>query len=433
LSVFKKLFTTETPKNYKQTPYLMIYRLSFLFFLFSFLSNSQTKQANYIKSVQIRNTTSEFTNAVQPLQSIFTFSFDDILGNQEEYYYLITHCEIDWSPSGLPTSYYIDGFNNMQIYNSENSFGTLQNYTNYSFTIPNEDTKITRSGNYLIQILDVDETIVCERKITLYEQKTTLSLKISESRDLSNFNKKQALSLTLYTGELPVNYPDKEIKTFIYQNGDRQVSTPFLKPTFTNTNSYIYRPSKETEFYAGNEFYYFDNNQILANSRYIIRNYREDNTYNSVLATNKSRANNIYTYNPDINGQFLFRNSNLDNTDTEADYSLIHFSLVNKESYNDKDIYVYGAFNNFSFTENNRLKLDPTGTYLTTSIYLKQGFYNYDYVIKTYNSIDKHTISGSYQETENNYESLIYFQPINSIYYQVVGYGSANSRQEIEN
>ncbi|NIJ43568.1 hypothetical protein FHR24_000007 [Wenyingzhuangia heitensis] len=414
--------------------YLMFYRSFFLIILYSSCLFSQINDAHFIKSVSVKNNKSEFPHTVHPLQSTVTFSFDDVTGNQEEYYYLITHCEVDWTPSDLPNSYYVDGFNNLQINNFENSFGTLQNYTHYNFTIPNENTTITKTGNYLFQILNEDETIVCERKITFYNNQVTVGLKISESRDLANFNKKQAVALTIYTGSLNINYPNQELKTFIYQNGDRQNKTPFLKPTFTSSNTYTYRPTQETEFYAGNEFYYFDNNEILRNSRFVAKNYREDNDYHSILFPKKSRTNSLYTYNPDINGSFVFRNFNSENTNTEAEYSKIHFALQNEKEFSDKDIYVYGAFNNFQFTDNNKLKLEESGKYLTTSILLKQGFYNYDFVIKNDDDdIDRHTISGSFYETENNYESLVYYQPINSIYYQVVGYGIANSKQQIEN
>lgn len=406
----------------------------FLFFIsFPVTFYGQQADASEIKSVIIKNNNNDFSETIQPLNSSFTFSFDDTNGAQDEYYYLITHCEIDWTPSNIPTSYFIDGFNNMQINNMENSFGTLQNYTHYEFSIPNEDTKITKSGNYIFQILNEYEEVVCERKIVLYENKLAVNLKISESRDLSSFNEKQAVSMIIQNTTLSINYPTSEIKTFIFQNGDQQIRTPFLKPTFTDTNTYTYRPNKDTEFIAGNEFLNFDNNEILRNTRYIATSYREDNYFNTILFTQKSRANSVYTYNPDINGDFVIRNFRSNLPETEAEYSNVLFSMKNNEDYEDKDIYVYGAFNNYQFNSENKLSPDESGTYLTCSIFLKQGFYNYDFVVLDNQKIDKKTISGSYFQTENDYEALVYFQPQNSIYYQVVGYGIGNSKQHIEN
>ena len=394
---------------------------------------AQTNNTHYIKTVEVTSSNNQFTHPIHKLNNTIYFSFDDIQGNQDEYYYLITLCEIDWTPSKIPTSYYIDGFNNMQINNMENSFGTLHNYTHYEFSIPNEDTKITKSGNYLFQILNVDNEVVCERKIVLYENKVSVSINISESRDLSLFNEKQAVSMIINNKELPINYPNSEIKTFIFQNGDQQIRTPFLKPTFTERNTYTYRPSKETEFIAGNEFLNFDNNEILRNTRYISTSYREDNSFNTILFTQKSRANSTYTYNPDINGSFVIRNFRSNTPATEAEYSNVLFSLANKEEFKNKDIYVYGGFNNYQLSHENKLSPDASGKYLTCSIFLKQGFYNYDFVVLDNQKIDKKTISGSYFETENNYEALVYFQPTNSIYYEVVGYGIGNSKQQIEN
>lgn len=402
-------------------------------FLASLNLSSQNQDYKYIKTVITKSNLHNFSHPVHKLNNTIVFSFDDINGTQEEYYYNIIHCEIDWSPSDLPVSYYIDGFNNFQINNFENSYGTLANYTHYSFSIPNNDTRITKSGNYKFQILNNDEEIVCERKIIITEDLISIGVKISESRDLNLLNQKQAVSLVINTSTLKVNYPSSEIKPFIFQNGDLNLRTPFLQPTFTDHNTYTYRPNKETEFFAGNEFYYFDNNDILRNSRFVMRSYRKDNYFHSFLYTTKSRINNLYKYNPDINGNFTIRNINATNANIEAEYSIIHFSLINEPHLKDKDIYVYGGFNNFNLTEENKLTLDPTNKYLTTEIYLKQGFYNFDFVTQENYKAQRNTISGSFYETENTYEALVYFKPINSLYYQIVGYGAGNSKQQIEN
>lgn len=394
---------------------------------------AQINDAPYIKTFQMISSNNQFTRNIHKLENTISFSFDDTQGTQEEYYYQIIHCQIDWTPSDLISSYYINGFDNFQINNFENSFGTLQNYTHYQFNLPNENTTITKTGNYIIQILNEDEELVCERRITLYNQKTSVALSISESRDLKNFNHKQAISLVLNTQNLSINFPNEELKTFIFQNGDQHIKTPFLSPTFIQGNTYIYRPTEAMEFYAGNEFHYFDNNEILRNSGFVAKSYRLDQEFHSILFPQKSRANSIYTYNPDINGNFTVRNYSSENTGTEAEYSNVHFTLKNNSDLSSQDIYVYGAFNNYQFTEENKLKPNKNGKFLTASIFLKQGFYNYLFVSYNGDEIDKSKVSGSFYETENDYECLAYYQPLNSIYYQVVGYGLANSRQQREN
>jgi len=411
---------------------MMKYKIITLLLLSTLTCWSQTKiKTNNIKTIIVKSNTSKYNSAVHYLNNTINFSFDDVSGNQEQYSYKIVHCNIDWTPSNFPETYYLDGFNSDFIENFENSFGTLANYTHYSFNIPNNQTKITKSGNYLFQILNNDNNLIAERKIIIVNPKINIQLKTSTSRDLASFNQKQALSLKIHLLNLTVNFPAQELKPFIYQNGDLNLSTPFLSPTFTDQKTITYRPTKETEFLGGNEFLYFDNHEILVNSKSVQQSYREDNVFHSILMPTQPRAERNYIYNPDINGQFLIRNETNTNTETESEYSWVHFTLKNNFK-TDKELYVYGAFNNFEFNKENKLKLNKNNNYYTTKIYLKQGFYNYDFVSLNEN-INKEIVSGSFFETENNYSAIVYHQHLYDMFYEVIGFANANSKQQTEN
>ena len=60
----------------------------------------------------------------------------------------------DWRESNLISNQYINGFQSNVIFDVENSFNTFQNYTHYTVQFPNQNTRITKSGNYLLSILD---------------------------------------------------------------------------------------------------------------------------------------------------------------------------------------------------------------------------------------------------------------------------------------
>ena len=59
----------------------------------------------------------------------------------------------------------------------------------------------------------------------------------------------------------------------------------------------------------------------------------------------------------------------------------------------------------------------------------KQGFYNYTHVIKKESEkLDMTTIDGSYQETENNYTILVYYQPFGERITRIAGATTINSK-----
>ena len=66
---------------------------------------------------------------------------------------------------------------------------------------------------------------------------------------------------------------------------------------------------------------------------------------------------------------------------------------------------------------------------LEASLRLKQGFYNYKYVIQRGDEqIDLNTISGNFHFTENSYLILVYYRNFGDLYDSIIGVGSANSR-----
>ena len=61
-------------------------------------------------------------------------------------------------------------------------------------------------------------------------------------------------------------------------------------------------------------------------------------------------------------------------------------------------------------------------------IKLKQGFYNYKYVmIDSSDKIVEGKIRGNFDETENKYSVLVYYRNFGERYDRVIGYGAASS------
>ena len=73
----------------------------------------------------------------------------DVLNNlEEDFYYVIEHFDYNWTPSRLMKSEYIDGMDNLRIFNYENSFNTYQIYSHYRLQIPNPQTRLKVSWTF---------------------------------------------------------------------------------------------------------------------------------------------------------------------------------------------------------------------------------------------------------------------------------------------
>lgn len=410
----------------------MIKKYLFLTFLFSSLFVNAQKTINdavNIKTIILKPVGSERYTPIMRKGEKFVLAFDDLEADQKEYYYKIEHCDFDWKPSGLSDREYIIGYSEDRIRNYENSFNTLQFYTHYSVTFPNQDTKFRLSGNYTITVFNEYDEVAFVRKFVLYESQVNVGLTIKRTRDLGNYDTKQYIEFVVHHPNLLINNPSQEVKTVLMQNNDWNTAMTNLKPQYYRGTQLIYKYIDITNFYAGNEFRYFDSKGIRDGNIEIARINSGPNLYHTILFTDDARKNLPYTLNPDINGNFVIRTiDGSENSNIDADYSWVFFSLNFNETLQGKKIYINGNFNNWKATEEYEMTFNPESGLYEGIVLMKQGFYNYQYITVDENNLrSNHDIDGSFHQTENDYTILVYYRPFGSRYDKVIGYGTAKS------
>lgn len=379
-----------------------------------------------IKTIILQELTSERQIPLIELGKTLTLRFDDINGDEADYYYRIQQYNFDWTPSSLMKQEYLKGMDEQHIQDYENSYNTLQLYSHFRLNIPNQNCRITKTGNYIIEIYNDDEEIVFSKKFIVYQDRANVGVEIKRSRDLNFIESKQIVQYYISPRNNFFNNPKQNIKTLVFKNNNIKNAITNLKPQYTIGNKLMYRYDQEASFWAGNEYFYFDNKDIRGGN-ISLQHTELGDLYNNYLYTNRSRRHDTYTYNPDINGGFVVRNLNADDSNIEADYSQVHFSLENFENLGDRKVYVVGNFNNYELDEASELKFDPdTATYKNTSL-IKQGFVNYKFITHTDNEIDHSLIDGNFHQTENEYTVVVYYRDVGARYDQVIGLGSATS------
>ncbi|MDW8849917.1 DUF5103 domain-containing protein [Flavobacterium sp. MMLR14_040] len=405
-----------------------------LFFIFTF-ATAQEVQREVIPPYNIKTVSFvQNGNNVVPifeLGSTFELQFDDLFGNEANYYFDITHCDYNWKPTDIPKTDFIRGFDNQRITDYVNSFNTLQVYSHYRLAFPNQfTTQLRLSGNYIVKILNEDKEVVFSRKFILYEEHSTVAAQVKRSRNLSNIDYMQNLEFTVLSNDIAFQTPLQNVRVLLLQNGDFNTVIKNIPPQYTIGNQLVYKYGQETLFWGGNEFLYFENKDIRAANNNVGKVGSNNDIYNSYLYTNAARANQIYTNYEDVNGNFVVKNINGSNNEIEADYAWVYFTLSAPTfRSNNKDIYVTGMFNNYSLSPENKMDYNQDKGVFEKAIMIKQGFTNFQYKIADKNGIVdyENAIDGNFYQTENEYTILVYYKQSSDRYERVIGKGNANS------
>ena len=406
--------------------------LTVSFILFStFAFAQEEKEINPPYNIKTITFVQNAQNAIPIFQlgDSFQLQFDDLFGNEANYYYTISHCDYDWKPSQLSKNEYLNGFDDQRIQDYTNSLNTLQIYSHYRISLPNRLTQLRVSGNYVIKILNDDKEVVFTRKFILYEELVAVPMQVKIARNLNVRDQKQNIDFAIKSASINFQSPLKNIKVLLLQNGRFDNAIKNIKPQYTIGNDLIYKYDMETQFWGGNEFLNFENKDIRASNNNI--NFIDSNggIYNSHLYTNQARGNNPYTFYPDINGNFIIKNIGAEKNEIEADYSWIFFSLSAPSYFGKKDIYVNGMFNNYAIGSENKMDYNEKKGVYEKALMIKQGFTNYQYVLSDSKGIidEENAVDGNFHLTENNYFALVYYRENNQRYDRIIGKGTASS------
>ena len=379
-----------------------------------------------IKTISFGTSDNAYGLPIVNLNEKLYLEFDVLNNLEEDFYYTIEHFDYDWTPSQLMKTEYLSGMDNLRIVNYINSFNTYQIYSHYELEIPNSQTRLKVSGNYIIKIYDDYDDLVFSRKFMVMESKANIGVQVRRSRNVSLINETQSVDFIISPrGDNFIN-PIETIKTIVVQNNNLKTALYSLKPQYILGNELVYRSIDESLFWGGNEYLFFENKDVRS-ANLGVQYIDLQELYHGYLFTDIERYRQKYTYNPDINGGYKVNVLDRNEPKIEADYTYIHFSLMCEELKN-SSVYVYGGFNNFSTNYENKMTYNSKRNVYETTLLMKQGFYNYKYVVlDSDKNLNEGAISGNFDETENNFKVIAYYRDLGARYDRLIGMGEANS------
>ena len=358
-------------------------------------------------------------------------SFDDFSEDLQDYYYTIVHCNSDWTLSDLMQSEYIDGFFENRIEDYEFSFNTLQKYTHYNLVFPENYLKPLLSGNYIIKVFvnNNPKEVVLTRRFMVLDEKLNISSNVKRATLIDDREYKQEIDFTISHSNVYVANPYSDIKVVIKQNNREDNSITNLQPLFVKQDQLIYDYESENTFEAGNEFRHFDIKSIRYQSERIKEISSDSNNINVKLLTDISRSFEEFISIPDINGEFLINKQEAWNSETEAEYIKVNFSLLENRKISYGDIYLIGRFTDWKIKEDYKLQFNEISRRYECIALLKQGYYNYLYIVQDHSNKQTNLtfIEGSHYQTKNDYYIYVYYREIGKNYEQLIGFKKTSS------
>lgn len=350
-------------------------------------------------------------------------SFDDLTHEYHRYCYKIEHCEADWqTSSALFESDYIDGFaSGNTIDDVQESTNTVQLYTHYKISFPNNKCRPKISGNYRVTIYDENDEkhVVCRAYFMIVEPSMAVQLNVTTNTDIDINGKHQQVEMAVDYGNNIISNPQTQIKTVVMQNNRWDNAVVNARPQHIKANGLQWIHCKDFIFDGGNEYRKFETLDVTHTTMGLESINWDGHNYHAWIWTDEPRPS--YIYDKDANGAFLIRNSdNIDN-DVNSDYIITHFRLKSPQTAD--PIYINGFFTNDRFLPQYEMKWNEKNQQYEGELLLKQGYYSYQYLMmKPEGKLTPVPSEGNFYQTENTYQALIYFKANGDRTDRLVGY-----------
>ncbi len=349
--------------------------------------------------------------------------FDELSHDYHRFVYRLEHCEADWTPSDdLFESEWLEGFNGNPIEDYVNSINTTVLYTHYQLAIPNEQCRLKMSGNYRLTVYDEDEDNECVLKVEFYvvEPLMAIGMEATTNTDVDLNNSHQQLSVSVNYNTLHPTDIDEQLRMVVMQNWREDNARHNIRPDYIQGNGLSWQHNRQLIFDAGNEYHKFEVLDVSHTTMGLDRIDWDGKHYQAYPFTATVRRN--YLTDVDADGAFCIRNSNRTEINYTCDYVWVNYTL---QSPYQGDIYIDGHWTTDADRQHYRMAYDEQQQTYHASILQKQGYYSYQFLTAD-GGIP--ASEGSFYQTENRYQVLVYYKGSGERTWRLVGYRALEFR-----
>lgn len=369
--------------------------------------------------------------------SSVTASFDFLADEQPWIDYTIVHCDAEWKPDDLDAMDFLsESFLPRHVEGITPSFNTTsESYYHCQVTIPNEEVRPTISGNYAILFHQQDEpdSILAVATFMVSAQEAFVSGTISGNTDI-DFNATHQ-QLTMEIGwsnkKHPHLEPATDLHVLVQQNRRLDQSRWIEAPSRIEIGKAYYEHLQSLIFEGGNHWRRFEVTDVHYPGLGVDRIRYHAPYYYAYLFEGRARALDNYRYDQDQHGRFLVLAKGVEDVNIEAEYVKTVFTLDAPQQLDKQGIYLLGDMTCQMLDDQARMEYDAEKGLYRKELLLKQGAYNYMYVVPNREvkagdnpfgtKVSTSVTEGSHYETPNEYQVFVYYRPFASRYDHLIG------------
>jgi len=391
-----------------------------------------------IKTVKLNRFGDPLSYPVLALNSsdLLELNYDDLDGGVKNYYYTLTLCNADWTPAQLSYFDYVKGYSQVRINTYRNSSISLTRYTHYQATLPDRNCQPIKSGNYLLKVFLNGDTsqLAFTKRFLVVDNKLSVAIQVTQPFNQEYFQTHHRFQVQVDTRNFDVRYPQQQIRVEILQNYRWDSKLTLTMPTFTRQDLLQYSNENEMLMPAGKEYRWLNLRSFRLLGDRISKQQNTDSSFSLFVKEDQSRLPKQYFFYKDNNGLFINETIETINPLWNADYAKVHFSYrpTNSLPREAGELVVFGELTNYGKDPEATLVYNPQKGLYETDLFLKQGYYDYQYALKEMKSGSIRFNSSSTEqdawETENVYLVLVYFRPLGGRYDELVSVRQVSSQ-----
>lgn len=352
--------------------------------------------------------------------------FDILWPQPKEMRYRIRHCDAEWRVDNLEGAEYMSGPVEGDIENYQASFGTKRDYTNYYQSIPHPFSQFIASGNYVVEVYEREnpDSMILTRRFCVYEDLTAIEIGVGKPGGAKGDilrDQEVSVGVTLREGSyLPLQGDYYRVEVQQNRREDLKRVMPF--------NGYIgstlmYRWSDANVFPGGNTFRYFDISNLWAAMYHVQRIDEWGGEIFAFLQPEEDRSKGVYTQYSSLNGGMKINARDRRDSQIEADYVWVNFSLPMQKPLLTGSIHIVGDITDWNLGDVSRMEWNQKYRAYTKRMLLKQGYYSYQLIFKPAGEEEglTSTIEGDHYAMPNSYAVFVYYLQPGRRYDRLVG------------